>query len=253
MATTMFKWEGKTRQGTIQKGELAAKSKEEVIQLLRRQNILPISVTAKPKELSFQFGSGVKDQDVVILTRQLPTMIDAGLPLVQCLEILGNQSENKFLAKVVTQVRSDVESGLTFGEAIKKQLKVFNDLYANMVAAGEAGGILDTILQRLATYMEKFAKIKRQIKGAMIYPSVILFVAVAVVGLLMVVVVPMLANMFSEMGGALPLPTRIVIAISNFLSGWGGLSLLIAIIGFFVGLAQWRKTYHGKTITDAIQ
>ena len=252
MATTMFKWEGKTRQGTIQKGELAAKSKEEVIQLLRRQNILPITVTAKAKELSFQFGSGVKDQDVVIFTRQLATMIDAGLPLVQCLEILGNQSENKFLAKVVTQVRSDVESGSTFAEAIKKHPKVFNDLYANMVAAGEAGGILDTILQRLATYMEKFAKIKRQIKGAMIYPSVILFVAVAVVGLLMVVVVPMLANMFSEMGGALPLPTRIVIAISNFLSGWGGLSLLIAIIGFFVGLAQWRKTHHGKKITDAI-
>ena len=252
MATTMFKWEGKTRQGAIQKGELAAKSKDEVIQLLRRQNILPITVTAKAKELSFQFGSGVKDQDVVIFTRQLATMIDAGLPLVQCLEILGNQSENKFLAKVVTQVRSDVESGSTFAEAIKKHPKVFNDLYANMVAAGEAGGILDTILQRLATYMEKFAKIKRQIKGAMIYPSVILFVAVAVVGLLMVVVVPMLANMFSEMGGALPLPTRIVIAISNFLSGWGGLSLLIAIIGFFVGLAQWRKTHHGKKITDAI-
>jgi type IV pilus assembly protein PilC len=179
-------------------------------------------------------------------------MIDAGLPLVQCLEILGSQSENKFLAKVVIQVRSDVESGSTFAEAIRKHPKVFNDLYANMVAAGEAGGILDTILQRLATYMEKFAKIKSQIKGAMIYPSVILFVAVAVVALLMVVVVPMLGNMFSDMGGALPLPTRIVIAISNFLSGWGGLYLLIIIIGFFVGLAQSRKTYQGRKITDAI-
>lgn len=252
MATTMFKWEGKTRQGTIQKGEIAAKNKEEVISLLRRQNILPITVTARPKELSFQFGSGVKDQDVVIFTRQLATMIDAGLPLVQCLEILGSQSENKFLAKVVTQVRSDVESGSTFAEAIKKHPKVFNDLYSNMVAAGEAGGILDTILQRLATYMEKFAKIKRQIKGAMIYPSIILFVAVAVVALLMVVVVPMLAGMFAEMGGALPLPTRIVIAISNFVSGWGGLIILIATISFFVGLAQARKTYQGKKITDAI-
>jgi len=158
MATTMFKWEGKTRQGTIQKGELAAKNKEEVLSLLRRQNILPISVTAKPKELSFSFGTGVKDKDIVILTRQLATMIDAGLPLVQCLEILGSQSENKFLAKVVIQVRSDVESGSTFAEAIKKHPKVFNDLYANMVAAGEAGGILDTILQRLASYMEKFGE-----------------------------------------------------------------------------------------------
>src|SRR4030067_1394009 len=151
----MLKWEGKTRQGTIQKGEIAAKSKEEVIQLLRRQNILPIAVTAKAKDLSFHVGSGVKDQDVVILTRQLPTMIDAGLPLVQCLEILGNQSENKFLAKVVTQVRSDVESGSTFAEAIKKHPKVFNDLYANMVAAGEAGGILYTILQRLRPLSEE--------------------------------------------------------------------------------------------------
>jgi type IV pilus assembly protein PilC len=252
MATTMFKWEGKTRQGTIQKGELAAKSKEEVITLLRRQNILPITVAAKPKEFSFQFGAGVKDSDVVIFTRQLATMIDAGLPLVQCLEILGTQSENKFLAKVVIQVRSDVESGSTFAEAIRKHPKVFNDLYANMVAAGEAGGILDTILQRLAAYMEKFAKIKRQIKGAMIYPSVILFVAVAVVALLMVVVVPMLANMFSEMGQALPLPTRIVTAASRFLSGWGGLSLVLAFVGFFVGLVQWRRTYQGKKITDAI-
>ena len=121
MATTMFKWEGKTRQGTVQKGELAAKNKEEVISLLRRQNILPVSVSAKPKELSFQFGSGVKDKDVVIFTRQLATMIDAGLPLVQCLEILGSQSENKFLAKVVLQVRSDVESGSTFAEAIRKR------------------------------------------------------------------------------------------------------------------------------------
>jgi type IV pilus assembly protein PilC len=252
MATTMFKWEGKTRQGTIQKGELAAKNKEEVISLLRRQNILPITVAAKPKELSFQFGSGVKDKDVVIFTRQLATMIDAGLPLVQCLEILGSQSDNKFLSKVVIQVRSDVESGSTFAEAIRKHPKVFNELYANMVAAGEAGGILDTILQRLAAYMEKFAKIKKQIKGAMIYPAIILFVAVAVVALLMVVVVPMLANMFSEMGQALPLPTRIVTTASRFLSGWGGLSVLLGIVGFIVGLLQWRKTYQGKKITDAI-
>lgn len=252
MATTVFKWEGKTRQGVIQKGELAANTKEEVMALLRRQNILPISVTAKPKELNLSFGTGITDKDIVVFTRQLATMIDAGLPLVQCLQILGDQTENKMLAKVVTQVRSDVESGSTFAEAIKKHPKVFNDLYVNMVAAGEAGGILDTILQRLAAYMEKFAKIKKQIKSAMIYPAIILTVAVGVVALLMVVVVPMLANMFADMGQALPLPTRIVIAISNFLKGWGGLAVAVSIISFIVGLVQWRKTQKGKKITDGI-
>jgi len=252
MATTVFVWEGKTRQGTVQKGELAANNKEEVLTLLRKQNILPIAVNAKSREIKFKFGQPkVTDKDVVILTRQLATMIDAGLPLVQCLDILGSQTENKTLATVVGQVRSDVESGATFADALKKHPKVFDNLYVNMVAAGEAGGILDTILQRLAAYMEKFAKIKRQIKSAMIYPSVILFVAVSVVALLMVVVVPMLANMFADMGQALPLPTRIVIAISNFLKGWGGLGTLIGIIGFFVGLKQFRKTEKGLRMTDA--
>ena len=252
MATTVFKWEGKSRQGAIQKGELAAKNKDEVMTLLRRQNILPIKVSAKPKEIVIQFGTGIQDKDIVIFTRQLATMIDAGLPLVQCLEILGSQTENKFLAKIINQVRSDVEAGAMFAEALKKHPKVFDNLYVNMVAAGEAGGILDTILQRLATYMEKFMKIKKQIKSAMIYPSVILFVAVCVVGLLMVVVVPMLAGMFAEMGQALPLPTRIVMAISEFMSGWGGLAVLIGTIVFFIGLVQWRKTESGLRITDAI-
>jgi type IV pilus assembly protein PilC len=253
MATTVFVWEGKTRQGTVQKGELAAGSKEEVLALLRKQNILPIAVNAKPKELKFKFGGAkITDKDVVILTRQLATMIDAGLPLVQCLDILGNQTENKTLASVIGQVRTDVESGATFADALKKHPKVFDNLYVNMVAAGEAGGILDTILQRLAAYMEKFAKIKRQIKSAMIYPSVILFVAVSVVALLMVVVVPMLAAMFADMGQALPLPTRIVIAVSNFLKGWGGLGILIAVVGAFIGLKQFRKTEKGLKMTDSI-
>jgi type IV pilus assembly protein PilC len=179
-------------------------------------------------------------------------MIDAGLPLVQCLDILGSQTENPTLAKTMVQVRTDVESGATFADALKKHPKIFDSLYVNMVAAGEAGGILDTILQRLATYMEKFAKIKRQIKSAMIYPAVILFVAVAVVALLLVVVVPMLAAMFAEAGQALPLPTRIVIAFSNFLKGWGGLSLLIAFVGSIVGVKQWRKTLKGLQVTDAL-
>jgi type IV pilus assembly protein PilC len=179
-------------------------------------------------------------------------MIDAGLPLVQCLEILGAQTENVTLAKTMVQVRTDVESGSTFAEALKKHPKVFDNLYVNMVAAGEAGGILDTILQRLAAYMEKFAKIKKQIKSAMVYPSVILFVAVAVVSLLLVIVVPMLAAMFAEGGQALPLPTRIVVSVSNFLKGWGGLCLLIGFVGFIVGVKQWRKTEKGLKVTDTI-
>jgi len=253
MATTIFLWEGKNRQGAVQKGEIAANTKEEVIALLRKQNILPVNVAAKPKEIKFSFGAPkIVDKDVVILTRQLATMIDAGLPLVQCLDILGNQTENKTLAKTVSQVRSDVEGGATFADALKKHPKVFDSLYCNMVAAGEAGGILDTILGRLALYMEKFAKIKRQIKSAMIYPSVILFVAVAVVALLMVVVVPMLANMFASMGQALPLPTRIVITISNFLKGWGGLFLVLVAVGLFVGIKQFRKTEQGLLMTDGI-
>jgi len=252
MATTVFVWEGK-KGGAVQKGELAATSKEEVLTLLRKQNILPIAVNAKPKEIKFKFGQAkVTDKDLVILTRQLATMIDAGLPLVQCLDILGSQTENKRLASIVAQVRTDVESGATFADALKKHPKVFDNLYVNMVAAGEAGGILDTILQRLAAYMEKFAKIKKQIKSAMIYPSVILFVAVAVVALLMIVVVPMLASMFADMGQALPLPTRIVITISNFLKGWGGLILLLCIIGFFIGMKQFRNTAKGLRITDGI-
>ena len=253
MATSVFTWEGKTRQGSVQKGEIAANSKEDVLALLRKQNIQPINVIAKPREIKLSFGAPkVKDKDVVIFTRQLATMIDAGLPLVQCLDILGNQTENKTLSKTINQVRSDVESGATFADALKKHPKIFDGLYCNMVAAGEAGGILDTILGRLAAFMEKFAKIKGQIKSAMIYPSVILFVAVSVVSLLLVVVVPMLANIFVEAKMQLPLPTRIVMAFSNFLKSWGGLVVLLAIIGFFVGLKQFRKTEKGLRTTDAI-
>lgn len=253
MATTVFTWEGKNRQGNIQKGEISANNKEEVMALLRKQNITPVSVAAKSRELKLSFGEPkVTDKDIVILTRQLATMIDAGLPLVQCLEILGSQTENKTLAKIIVQVRSDVESGATFADALKKHPKAFDNLYVNMVAAGEAGGILDTILGRLAAYMEKFARIKKQIKSAMIYPSVILFVAVAVVALLMIVVVPMLANMFKEMGGTLPLPTRIVIWISEFLSGWGGISIAGGAVGGFFALKKWRATESGLRITDNI-
>jgi type IV pilus assembly protein PilC len=253
MATTIFNWEGKTRQGMVQKGEISASSKEDVLSLLRKQNIQPINVTAKARELNLSFGAQkITDKDIVIFTRQLATMIDAGLPLVQCLDILGSQTENKSLSKTINQVRSDVESGATFADALKKHPKVFDTLFCNMVAAGEAGGILDTILQRLAAFMEKFAKIKSQVKSAMIYPAIILAVAVGVVTLLLVVVVPMLAEIFTDAGMQLPLPTRIVMVVSGFLKSWGGLILLFAIIAFFVGLKQFRKTENGLRMTDSL-
>src|SRR5512144_2589131 len=190
MATTVFVWEGKTRQGTVQKGELAAGSKEEVLALLRKQNILPIAVSAKPKELKLKFGAAkITDKDVVILTRQLATMIDAGLPLVQCLDILGSQTENKALAAIIGQVRTDVESGATFADALKKHPKAFDNLYVNMVAAGEAGGILDTSLRRRTGDNEKHATPETQRLPAMVRHALDLFVAVSVVALLMVVVV----------------------------------------------------------------
>ena len=211
--------------------------------LLRKQNIQPINVTAKAKEIKLSFGAPkVTDKDIVIFTRQLATMIDAGLPLVQCLDILGSQTENSTLAKTVVQVRTDVESGSTFADALKKHPKVFDNLYCNMVAAGEAGGILDTILQRLAAYMEKFAKIKKQIKSAMIYPSVILFVAVAVVSLLMVVVVPMLANMFRRSGQALAFADPHRDRNQQLFERMGRAeSLLIGVVGYL-----YRRSNNGE-------
>jgi len=182
----VFQWSGKTAKGTIQKGDLTANTREEVIAYLRKQNIIPTIITQKQKAKSALrlpgFGGGVKDKDIVVFTRQFAaTMIDAGLPLVQALEILGKQTENKKLAQVIGDVKADVEGGSTYADALKKHPKVFSDLYANMVAAGESGGILDTILNRLAGYIEKSMKLKRQVKSAMIYPSAIVIVAVIVI------------------------------------------------------------------------
>src|SRR3990172_679013 len=219
MAST-FVWSGRTRQGEVQKGELVAKTREEVIAQLRKQNILATSVQPKSgdRKSGFpSFGGGVGDRDIVIFTRQFSTMIDAGLPLVQCLEILSNQTENKTLAKTICLVRADVEGGSTYADALRKFPKVFDELYVNMVAAGEAGGILDTILSRLAKHIEKSMKLKKEIKAAMVYPGVIVSVAVVVISVLMVWVIPIFASMFTDSGGVLPLPTRIVMFISGFM------------------------------------
>ncbi len=236
----------------IESGEIVASSKEEVISQLRGRNIVPTAVSEKKaKGLSLTLGR-IRDKDIVVFTRQFATMIDAGLPLVQALEILSTQVENKKLAKVISQVKIDVEAGSTYADALKKHPSVFSELYVNMVAAGEAGGILDTILNRLAAYIEKTMKLKKKVKGAMIYPAVVTTIAIIVIAVIMVVVVPTFAKMFAQLGGTLPIPTRIVIGVSNFLGGIGGLIVIGAIVAAAVFIYQARKTERGKYVIDKI-
>jgi type IV pilus assembly protein PilC len=240
--------------GTIESGEMLATSRDDVIVQLRRKNITATIITEKVAKqgLLAGFGGGVKDKDIVVFTRQFSTMIDAGLPLVQGLEILREQVESKTLAKALTVIKADVESGSTYADALKKHPRIFSELYVNMVAAGEAGGILDTILNRLATYIEKAMKLKKKVKGAMIYPAVVTTIAVGVIAVIMIFVVPTFAKMFSSMGGTLPGPTRLVINMSNFLAGIGGIIVAGAIAGIVVFIRQVRRTEKGKKIIDGI-
>ena len=250
---TVFQWSGKNPKGIIESGEMAASSKEEVISKLRNKNLIPTAVAEKKKTRGLSFGMrGVKDKDLVIFTRQFATMIDAGLPLVQALEILSTQVENKTLAKTIAQVKVDVEAGSTYADALRKHPRVFSELYVNMVAAGESGGIMDTILNRLAAYIEKAMKLKKQVKGAMIYPAVVTAIAVLVIAVIMIYVVPTFTQMFAQLGGTLPLPTRVVVAMSDFLSGIGGIVLLGIIIALAIFIVQIRRTEKGKYITDKI-
>lgn len=251
---TTFQWSGKTMRGTIESGEMLATSRDDVIVQLRRKNITATIITEKVAKqgLLAGFGGGVKDKDIVVFTRQFSTMIDAGLPLVQGLEILREQVESKTLAKALTVIKADVESGSTYADALKKHPRIFSELYVNMVAAGEAGGILDTILNRLATYIEKAMKLKKKVKGAMIYPAVVTTIAVGVIAVIMIFVVPTFAKMFSSMGGTLPGPTRLVINMSNFLAGIGGIIVAGAIAGIVVFIRQVRRTEKGKKIIDGI-
>lgn len=251
----VFEWAGRTPKGTIQKGELTAASKEEVIAHLRRQHIIPTVIAPKPKAIfkfRLPFRGKVKDKDIIVFTRQFATMIDAGLPLVQALDILSKQTVNKTLAKAIVDIKADVEGGSTYADALRGHPRVFSELYANMVAAGEAGGILDTILNRLTQYIEKAMKLKKKVKGAMIYPSFIIGAAVIVVAIIMVLVIPTFAKMFAQFGGELPLPTRMIIAASEFLGGLGGLLILGSIIGVVVFIAQFRRTETGKKTIDAL-
>lgn len=252
MPPVTFQWSGKTLRGTIESGELSANSKEDVISQLRRKSITPTAITEKKPKTPFSFGSKASDKDITVFTRQFATMIEAGLPLVQSLEILTSQVENKTLAKTLASVKTDVEGGSTYADALKKHPRIFSELYVNMIAAGEAGGILDTILNRLAEYIEKAMKLRKKVKGAMIYPAVVSVIAVIVIAVIMIFVVPTFSKMFVTLGGTIPVPTRIIINLSNFISGIGGLFILIAVIGLSLSIAQIRRTEKGKRAIDAL-
>src|SRR5947207_15168087 len=211
-----YVWKGKTRDGKAVSGERVADNKEAVMALLRRDQILVASVKEKGKEIALpKFGGGVPAKDLAIFVRQFSVMIDAGLPLVQCLEILGTQQENKTFAKILQQTRIDVEGGASLADAMRKHPEACDDLFVSMLAAGEAGGILDTILKRLATYIEKAVKLRSQVKGAMVYPIAVIVIAAVVVTVILWKVIPTFASLFAGLGADLPLPTRIVIALSN--------------------------------------
>jgi type IV pilus assembly protein PilC len=227
-------------------------NREAVVARLRSQQVIATAVRTKPKDITIPgLGGKVSDRDIVIFTRQFATMIDAGLPLVQCLEILASQQDNKTLKKTLTEIRQSVEGGSTFAAALKQHPKVFSSLYANMVEAGEAGGILDTILNRLAQYMEKAMALKKKVKSAMIYPSTIVTVAVLVVIFLLVFVIPTFKAMFEGFGAALPLPTQIVLELSRIVRGYFVVGLAV-LVGGILGIRWWYGTSAGKTNIDRL-
>jgi type IV pilus assembly protein PilC len=247
-----FEWKGTARNGQVQSGMLVADSKDAVINMMRRQQIVVTAVKEKGKEIALpKFGGSVPPQAIAIFTRQFSVMIDAGLPLVQCLEILGSQQDHKAFKRTLIQVRQDVESGSNLADAMRKHPKVFNDLFTNMVAAGEAGGILDTILQRLAQYIEKSVKLNSQVKSAMIYPVAVISIAVIVVMIILWKVIPVFASLFTSLGAELPLPTRVVIALSNFIADFWWLIGILGV-GTVVFLKKYHATYKGKRVLDGI-
>jgi type IV pilus assembly protein PilC len=247
-----FEWKGTGPDRRAAAGTLVADNKDAVIATLRRQRIMVTAVKEKGKEIAIRkWGGSVPAKNLSIFTRQFSVMIDAGLPLVQCLEILGSQEPNKTFAKVIMQVRSDVESGSSLADAMKKHPKAFDNLFTNMIAAGEAGGILDTILHRLSTYIEKNVKLKAQVKSAMIYPIAVLSVAAIVVAVILWKVIPTFSALFISLGATLPLPTRITVAASNFLVDYI-LYIVVAVIVAVVALRQYYATYKGRRVIDGL-
>jgi len=249
----VFTYRGTNRSGGSVAGEMTAASKAELQTLLRRQQITPTKMSEKGKEFNLPtFGGGVTAKELAVFTRQFSVMIDAGLPLVQCLEILAGQQENKLFQKVLTGTRSAVEGGSNLAAAMKQYPKVFDPLYSNMVEAGETGGILDTILQRLSSYIEKNVKLKAAVKSALIYPIGVISIAAAVIILLLWKVVPIFATLFAGLGVDLPLPTKIVIGMSNFVGSIFGLLIVVGIVGGIFGLKVWYGTPGGRYFLDSV-
>jgi type IV pilus assembly protein PilC len=251
----VFAWEGRTRQGTTKKGVMEAVNEAAVMAQLRAQSVTPIAVKPKARDLlaGLSIGKGrVKTKELVMFTRQFATMIDAGLPLVQCLEIQSDQQPNKRFKEILRDVKSEVEQGSTFADALRKHPKPFDDLYTNLVQAGEIGGILDTILNRLAIYLEKAEALKRKVKGAMVYPATILVVAIGVVILLLVKVIPVFEKMFADFGGTLPAPTQFVVNLSHFMQQYILLILgaMFAAVFSFFWARRNSKVFRFRT--DAI-
>jgi type IV pilus assembly protein PilC len=247
-----FEWKGRDRAGRPQGGVLVADNKDAVLAVLRRQQIVPITVKEKGKEIALpKLRRGVDEKSLAVFTRQFSVMIDAGLPLVQCLQILGEQQEHKTFQRILLQVREDVESGSSLANAMKKHPQAFNELFVNMVAAGEAGGILDTILQRLATYIEKNARLKAQVKSAMIYPIAVISIAGLVVYVILWKVIPVFGALFLSLGADLPLPTRIVVAMSKFVGRFWWLIIGI-IVGLGFALRRYYATEQGKLVIDGL-
>ena len=252
MAT--FAYVGRSKSGSVKKGELVAKTRDEAVEQLRKQSVVVTSLEEKAAKEGFQFslGTGMTDKDLVVFTRQFGTMINAGLPLIQCLEILSTQSENAALRKAIGAVKGQVEGGSTFSDALRKHPKIFDDLYINMVHAGEVGGLLDTILSRLSKHIEKAMKLKAQIKSAMVYPSAIVGIAVIVIAVLMIWVIPVFEKMFKELSNgkmALPGPTQLVIDMSNFVQGNWYL-IVGAVVAVVFGIKKYYATPQGRLAID---
>src|SRR5881296_1271127 len=249
----LFTYTARTLKGDLVNDKIDLPTRDDVIAHLRKNRLVVVQVRAAPKEfkLNIKFGGGVKTRDVVVFTRQFATMINAGLPLVQALGILAQQTENKILADTTRQVVYDVESGQTLADALRKHPKAFSDLYVNMVAAGEAGGILDTILVRLAKFLEKNDAIVRKVKGAMIYPGVIMSVAAIAISVLLIFVIPTFQNMFASVNLELPLPTRIVIGMSSLLKDYWWVLFAVAGFGLFL-LNRYYQTAPGRLQIDKL-
>lgn len=247
-----FVWKGRTATGASASGELTAQSQADVVAALRQKKIIPTSIKIKEERKGFAlFGARISKRALAVFTRQFATMLNAGLPLLNCLEILSKQTESVGLKRVLDEVRTDVEGGLSLADALRRQPKAFDNLYVNMVESGETGGALDVILQRLATYLEKSVALQRKIRGAMIYPAIISVVAVLAIAILLIFVIPIFAKMYAGVGRELPAMTQLVIKLSNFMKV-AALPLLIGLILLFTIIRRWHKTESGAKAMDPL-